>query len=287
MKCPIIIDGTNILYRCFSIARKNPIENKYGERIETIELFLDSFFKIINEFEPDSIWIAWDTKNTPDSTNFRKDILKKVYKANRNKPDDFHEMIRQQSIIIEALTHFGVKHIYPNVLEADDCIGFLSQHLDKCIIITTDKDMYQLIDDNTSVYDFNKKILIDKKLFYEIEEMTPHNFLIYRAIMGDKSDNIIGIAGYGKIKAKRMVNNWKEQKTKLTQKDIQKIKINIGLMNLRKGFLFQKNEEKFLIEQYNYLSELDNLRRLNDIFTFLRECGVRPNKIKNWEYLLE
>ena len=84
-------------------------------------------------------------------------------------------------------------------IEADDTIGYITSQIlrdSKITIMSTDKDFYQLIDDRVDVWSPTKKVLVTKERIFEDFEILSKNFIYYRIIDGDASDNINGIKGY-------------------------------------------------------------------------------------------
>lgn len=277
----LIIDATNIYYRTFYIARKELIYNKNNERIESIEKFLETILRLIKKFAPLEIWCCWDEKLESNKSNFRKDTLEGKYKAGRIRPDDYAEMKRQQGIIIDILSNYGIHHMYPNRLEADDCVSFLSQKLKGSkIIVSTDKDLYQLLNDDISIYNLQNLITFEK--FKKEQGLTPKEYLLFRAIKGDASDNIKGVPGYGEKRGKKLLINFNWDTLPLNEEYKNIIKRNIVLMDLHKGFKIQKGEQEELEKQYS--QERINLKRdIEKFIQMLDENGLSRNRDYEWK----
>ena len=108
-------------------------------------------------------------------------------------------MKRQMSRLVEYLGNLPVTVMAIQDIEADDTIGYITSQIlrdSKITIMSTDKDFYQLIDDRVDVWSPTKKVLVTKERIFEDFEILSKNFIYYRIIDGDASDNINGIKGY-------------------------------------------------------------------------------------------
>lgn len=268
----LIIDGTNIEFSFFFV-----FHEAYIHRI------LSSIANIIEEFNPTNIYASWDKKTDHISSNFRKDILKGQYKAGRKRHPDIQIMYDQEIKLIEMLESLGVKNIFPNVLEADDVCAWLSTSLPgNNIIVSADHDLLQMVSPNVSVY--NLKKMITFKNFEDVKGMTPKEFMLYKAIKGDVSDNIPGVPGYGEVKSTRLAKNWDEKV--LTEENLQIVKRNIRLINLYYGFNHQEGERQKYEEQINYTKNVKG-----DITKFEQLCNKYNfteciNGIDRWKRIL-
>lgn len=250
----LIIDGTNIEFRFFFVFGTSYMSN-----------FLDSFRNIVEEYNPTNVYASWDKKLVRHSSNFRKDIMEGQYKAGRKKHPDIQEMYDREIILIEMLESLGVKNIFPNVLEADDVCAWLSMVLPgKNIIVSADHDLLQMVTPDTSV--FNLKKLTTFKNFESVKGMSPKEFILFKAIKGDDSDNIPGVPGYGDVKSTRLAKNWNA--AVLTEENLQIVERNIRLMNLRYGFNHQEGERQKYEEQLNYVKNVKG-----DIVKFVELCS--------------
>lgn len=211
----LIIDGNNLLHRAFWASKNSKYFDANNsvvlEEINSEEpvnsyctfLFLKSLRSYVEKFNPRDIYIAWDKKLKFPSTNFRKEMMKGEYKLNRDHTSS-NDIFYHEAIIENVCSSLGVKSIYPNVLEADDVIAWLSKQLSPNIIISVDNDLYQLINNETSFYHLNKKETIGVHNFESIVNVPLTSFLYYKAILGDASDNVVGFPGHGKIRSRKL-----------------------------------------------------------------------------------
>ncbi len=105
----------------------------------------------------------------------------------------------QLQTLVETLKYFPVCQIYIDNCEADDVIYYLVNKLKDAnkIIVSSDKDFYQLVNNKTTIYTLSKKVILNRNAIKEETGVFPENFVLYRSFIGDKSDNIDGIKGIG------------------------------------------------------------------------------------------
>ncbi|MCB2887923.1 DNA polymerase I [Streptococcus suis] len=198
----LLIDGSSVAFRAFfalynQIDRFKSPTGLHTNAIYGFNLMLDHMMKRI---EPTHILVAFDAGKTTFRTEMYAD-----YKAGRAKtPDEFRE---QFPFIRQMLDAMGVKHYELDQYEADDIIGTLDKMAERTeipfdvIIVSGDKDLIQLTDENT-VVEISKKGVAEFEEFtpaYLMEKMgiSPTQFIDLKALMGDKSDNIPGVTKIG------------------------------------------------------------------------------------------
>jgi len=201
----LIIDGLNTFIRVFSVM---PTLNDDGVHIGGIVGFLKSIGYVIRLFSPTRTIIVFDGKG--GSTRRRK--LHPEYKAGRktdkrlvraydfaDKEEERKNMLRQLQRVVQYLEALPLNILSIDNIEADDTIAYLSKQVlkEKVVISSTDKDFIQLVDDRIKVYSPTKKIIYDKEQVFKEYGVPSRNFLTYRVLEGDKSDNIPGIKGAG------------------------------------------------------------------------------------------
>lgn len=202
----LLIDGSSVAFRAF-FALYNQIDrfkNHSGLHTNAIygfHLMLDHMMKRV---QPTHVLVAFDAGKTTFRTEMYAD-----YKAGRAKtPDEFRE---QFPYIREMLTALGIAYYELEHYEADDIIGTLDKMAERTevpfdvTIVSGDKDLIQLTDENT-VVEISKKGVAEFEEFtpaYLMEKMglTPNQFIDLKALMGDKSDNIPGVTKIGEKQA--------------------------------------------------------------------------------------
>lgn len=177
-------------------------------KINPSYIFLTSIKKYVDKFGPAEVYSVWDKKLIYPSTNYRKDALNIEYKGNRD-PAKRENVFKHEELTTNLLNTLGVKNIYPGVLEADDVIAWLSKKLrTEVVIVSVDQDMLQLIDNKTIVYSPIKDVIINETNFEDIVGVSMEQFLRYKSLMGDKSDNLPGVHKCGKKTAKKYVDRY-------------------------------------------------------------------------------
>lgn len=201
----VIIDGNSLFYRSFYALPL--LANSNGEYSNAVYGFAIQIVKIIQDIKPTHIAVAFDAgKHT-----FRNDMYSE-YKATR-KP-----MPTELKGQIEPLKQMlGLMHIHcceKLGVEGDDIVGTLAKRFSdtQTIIVTADRDTLQLIDDTTSVY-FTKKgtselYIVDTQTLKSDYGVTPNQIIDLKALQGDKSDNIPGVAGIGEKTAHTLIEKF-------------------------------------------------------------------------------
>lgn len=222
----LIIDGNNLVHRVYWVANNQKDESGKLH----VYFFLNSLKRYVEMFRPDNVFCVWDEKIEPQE-NRRKEIFED-YKGNRNKEYN-KEVHVENGLIKDILVTLGIQNIHPRFLEADDLIASLIgiREGDRNVIVTVDRDLCQLIDEKTTVYDAIRKIEIGNSNFEDILKIPKKDFLIYKSIVGDKSDNIPGVTGYGHKRATDVIN----KKIKLSEENFDIVKRNMSLFILRKN----------------------------------------------------
>lgn len=209
MKRLVIIDGKSVFYRGYyamgalSTSDGTPTGGIYG--------FAAIAMEIVRELEPTKVVVAWDSKT---STAKRKAIYD-GYKAGRVKPgDDFYAQIPYLKELILAL---GWGFVECDEYEADDIIGTFALQADEegdweTIIVSSDLDMLQIVDENTRMYrilkGFSKLEELDVPAVEEKYGIKKSQFLDLKALKGDSSDNIPGVPGVGEKTAARLLRQF-------------------------------------------------------------------------------
>lgn len=189
----VIIDGTNLIFRAFYALPL--LTNFEGEVSNAVFGFTNMIVKIIKEINPRYIAVALDA----DKKTFRHKMYKE-YKGNRTEMPS--ELRCQFPILKGLLNAMNITYVEKSGLEADDLIGCLSRAYEtENIVVTADRDCYQLINENTVVMQPKKGItetvIYDLKQLEEEWGLKPEQIIDYKALRGDPSDNIPGVKGVG------------------------------------------------------------------------------------------
>jgi DNA polymerase-1 len=224
----LIIDANNLYLRNYTV---NPSIATNGEPIGGILGFIKSLQKLGKFTNPNRIVICWDGKGGSS----KRRIMNKNYKSGR-KPlrlnrnvqllDENQELknkIWQMTRLAEYLNNMPVIQLLLDSVEADDIISAIAQHGNlqnyNKIIVSNDKDFIQLCNESTVLYRPVKEEVLNTKRIIEQYGIDPSNFCLVRAICGDKSDNLDGVAGIGIPTIAKRLPILKEQKN-LMIKDV-------------------------------------------------------------------
>ncbi|MBD5092166.1 MAG: DNA polymerase I [Clostridiales bacterium] len=196
----LLLDSNSLMHRAYH-ALPN-LKTTTGQYTGAIYGFLNILLRLIKEQKPTHIAAAFDLRGP----TFRHEMYD-GYKATR-KPMD--EELRQQVEPLKSLiTAMGIKIVSLQGYEGDDILGTLSNRFDdECIIVTGDRDSFQLVSPTTRVF-WTKKGVTEIEI-YDVDRLlqdgfTTSQFIDYKALMGDASDNIPGIAGVGEKTAKQLL----------------------------------------------------------------------------------
>ena len=225
----LIVDGLNTFIRSFAV---NPSINEDGLHIGGMVGFLKSVRYTCDILKPSRCIIVFDGKNGSG----RRQKIYPEYKGtrkvkrrlNRNvdwgtAPQDEEQSMRQQmGRLVEYLEQLPLTLVCIDGIEADDTMAYISQQLlpeSDIILMSTDKDFLQLVDDRVKVWSPTKKKLYNKQAVLEEYGIHSQNILTYRILDGDKSDNIGGIKGAGLKTVKKFLPGILDDQ-KFTAKDL-------------------------------------------------------------------
>lgn len=209
MKKVVLVDGNNLMFRSYfaTLYSGSTLRNKKGFPTNAIYGFVNMINKIISEEKPMYMAVAFDIGKT-----FRHEKYD-YYKGKRdNTPDELKE---QFPIAKQILTAMNIKYFELQGYEADDIIGTFSKKCEqdddfKALIVSSDKDLLQLITDQTEVKLLKTKdyIRMDYKEFYDTYGIEPIKMIDLKALMGDASDNIPGVKGIGEKTALKLLTTY-------------------------------------------------------------------------------
>ena len=193
----ILVDGHSIAFRAF-YALPDTLVTKDGFPTNVIHGFLMMISKLVKDYDSEQIIITWDiSKKT-----FRTELYSE-YKGNRSSaPDEFKLQVKT---LQELLDKFNIPQVSKEGFEADDVLGTLSKKLNdkdkEVMIVTGDRDSFQLITDKTKIL-YTKRGISDTQIFNEKQftdkySIRTNQYIEYLALKGDPSDNIPGLPGVG------------------------------------------------------------------------------------------
>ena len=205
MKKFLILDGNNLMFRAYYALPQLTSFN--GEYSNAVFGFTNMMIKMIKELNPEYIAVTFDVSKK----TFRHDVFPE-YKGTRKPMPD--ELRGQFPIIKDLLRKMNIEVVEKESYEADDLMGALSRKFTETenIIVTADRDSFQLINENTSIM-FPKKgvtetIILNENNLKEFYGVNPNQVIDLKSLMGDSSDNIPGVGGVGEKTALDLINKY-------------------------------------------------------------------------------
>ena len=203
-----LLDSYGLIYRSYFAFVSHPLTNKAGENVSALYGFFRSLAMILKTYRPQYFLAAFDSR-TP---TFRHEWYPE-YKATRDKtPEDLHAQIPH---IEKILTTLGITCLRKDGFEADDIIATLAcraaREGRRCVIISGDKDLAQLVGDFVSVLKPDKSEALAHCGIEEVKEhwgVAPAQMLDYLSLIGDTSDNIPGVKGIGPKTAVKLLQDY-------------------------------------------------------------------------------
>ncbi len=236
----LVIDGNSIVNRAFYGIKV--LTTKDGQFTNGIYGFLNILIRLKQECQPDHVAIAFDLR----APTFRHKMYSEYKGQRKGMPQ---ELASQMPLLKELLTYLGYTIVEKEGFEADDILGTLSVQCkgeDKCFIATGDRDSLQLVSKNTNVMLAATKmgkpqtIIYDEDKIQEDYGVVPKQLIEIKALMGDTSDNIPGVAGVGQKTAGDLIQRFN---------NIDEIYENIETIDIKKGVrekLIKDKENAFL-----------------------------------------
>ena len=260
MKKVILIDGNNFMFRSYyaTAYTGNVMKNSKGFPTNALYGFINMINKIIQEEKPEYMAVAFDI-----GRNFRKEKYE-TYKDGRNETPQ--ELKQQMPIARDVLKAMGIKHFELEPYEADDIIGTFAKMCEEdddyeALIISSDKDLLQLISHETSVKLLKTKdyIKYNPKSFKEEWGFEPIRMIDYKALAGDASDNIPGVKGIGDKTAINLLKQYDTIEDIYEHIDEIKGKMQEKLIN-DKDSAFMSKEIATIYRDVPIDVELDNIK---------------------------
>ena len=205
MKKVVLIDGNNLIFRSYyaTAYRGEILTNSKGLPTNAVYAYIQMLLKIIAEEKPSHIMVAFDKGKT-----FRHESYDD-YKGGRSEtPKELKEQIPYAKKVTRAM---GITVEEIENYEADDIIGTYSKKIDEeVLVVSSDRDLLQLISPNVRMKLLKMKdyIYYDEKSFYEDYGIKPIEIIDLKALMGDSSDNIKGVAGIGEKTALKLIKEY-------------------------------------------------------------------------------
>ena len=213
----LIADGSSQIYRAFHAMARGagrPLTAEDGTPTGALLGFLQILRKAIREYAPDHLAVAFDLS----APTFRHERFPE-YKAQRDAaPED---LVTQMKLAREALAALRIPVLELKGWEADDVIATLARRAkesgEEVVILSSDKDLLQLVGDGVSFHHTVRDKLLDEKTAEEVYGLPPERIRDFLAILGDSSDNIPGVKGIGEKGAKELIKAYGDLETILSK----------------------------------------------------------------------
>ncbi|MEI2356476.1 5'-3' exonuclease [Mesobacillus zeae] len=244
----MLIDGMALLFRAFyaTAVTGQFMFNSKGVPTNGVHGFVKHMLSAVAGFGPTHVAVCWDM----GSKTFRNEMFP-LYKANRQEAP--LELIPQFSLAKEVVSAFDIPNVGLEGFEADDCIGTIAKNAPKDVrisILTGDKDILQLIDEQVSVIllqkGYGNYFVHDRHTLFGEKGIWPEQMIDLKALMGDPSDNYPGVRGIGEKTAVKLLQQYssvegiienldnltKGQKTKIEQ-DLEMLHLSRRLAEIK------------------------------------------------------
>jgi len=201
----LLVDAQNCLYRAAyrigaELGRKQ--EPVYGP--STRAAFLSMVRAAASRVLPRMVWVVWDGGRSK-----RRLSLHPTYKASKH---PLAEQVRRDqwsdvAEISRLLLRLGCRVLVLPGREADDVLAFLARKFEAPVVLSDDQDYLQLVEGGVAVYRQSAEEYVSRLNFRERFGVEPESYLLYRALVGDRSDNLEGVPGIGEKIASSLVND--------------------------------------------------------------------------------
>jgi len=283
-----LIDGNSLLYRAYYAIQR--LSTSKGFPTNAVFGFISMLKKLMEKEKPHYLGIVFDTKGPTVRHKAYKD-----YKAHRKPmPED---LVAQIPVIKKIVRAFNIPMFEHENYEADDVLGSLAQKASSknvlSVIVTNDKDLFQLVDKSTIVYNPVKEITLDEKKVKEHFGVSPSQVADVLALWGDPSDNIPGVPGIGEKTSKALINQFGSlakllknlddiQKTRLQEtikQNLDQLKLSQQLVTIEKGLDVKFSLEDFSVSEPNYKELIPIFQEL-EFSSLLAEYMKKPKSTK-------
>lgn len=202
-KTVFIVDASSFLYRAYYGLK--PLHTPQGVPVQAVYSFCRMLKQLIDRFDPHYLVLAWDSRGKTERHEWYP-----AYKATRQAaPSDLGD---QKNKIMHFADLIGVRQLAREGVEADDLMYSLATELAEqamlSVLITSDKDMGQVLSQNTCIFDPFKDQIVDVQSFEQTMGFLPSKLSFYFGLLGDTSDNIPGVKGIGKKGAADLVKQF-------------------------------------------------------------------------------
>ncbi|MDR1334148.1 MAG: DNA polymerase I, partial [Holosporaceae bacterium] len=265
----VLVDGSGFVYRAYYALPQ--LTDGAGRSVGAVYGFCAMLISLLNKHESDLFCVVMDSGRD----TFRSEFYSE-YKTNREATPE--ELKMQMPLLKDACEAFGIPVISKKGFEADDiiatCAHKLSEQGYEVRIISSDKDLMQLITDNVSMFDPMKSKVIKSEQVFEKYGVMPEQMVFFQTLMGDPSDNVPGVKGIGPKTASKLVNDFHSLES--LYKNIQEIKSE----KIRNKLIEQQKDVDISLK-------LVTLRKDVELSCSLEDLKVSPQEGKSAAFMTE
>lgn len=258
----VIVDGNGLIWRAvYSLGEQ---QVAYG--------VLDYLNQIIEKFSPESLLICWDS----GKSRYRSEIYPE-YKAHRKERKDKLDMetISSQSDCVRSyLGYKGIQQLRVYGIEADDLISWTSEYIStylnkQVMVLSADKDLWQLVNDNISVYDLMRGTKATPEVVQKVFGVPPSFIPQWKALVGDSSDNIKGVKGLGEKRVQMLFKKYNSVEQMLQPEAVKQLSKSAVTAKL---YTHEDDYERDLL--------LTRIPKLKDLFYFTSQYELQNLKVE-------
>ena len=291
-----LVDGNSLLYRSYYAIQR--LSTSQGFPTNAVYGFINMLRKMINNEKPEYLGIVFDTKGPTIRHAAFKD-----YKAQRKPmPEDLEVQIPVVKKVVKAL---NIPYFEFESYEADDVLGSLARKASAqeihSVLVTNDKDLFQLVNKTTTVYNPAKEIYLDEKTVKESFGASPSQVIDVLALWGDPSDNVPGVPGIGEKTSKSLINEYgsldnllhsldKLKNPRLKDKieqNLDKLELSKTLVTIERELDLEFNLDKLRLSEPNY-EEITKLFKELEFSSLLSEyLTKKSNSKKKYEVIFK
>lgn len=270
-----LIDGHSLIYRSFYAFIRNPLRNSKGENTSAVFGFVNTLKKLLEKHNPEYVAIAYDT----GGETFRHRKFKEYKITRPETPDE----LKPQIPIIKAIAQaYGLNSFEVEGYEADDILASLAKMLSqkgfKVYLVSSDKDLLQLVSEKILVYDPWKEIIYDATKVKERFGVGPEKVTDILALAGDTTDNIPGVPGIGEKRALEIILKYDTLEQAIEKDERLKPYKELALLSqtlarLKSDLIIDINESAIKLKEKDLATLLEIFKTM-EFGSFLKELTI-------------
>ena len=203
-----VLDTHSLIYRAMHMRNGTPTVARDGRSTKGVNKFVRLLVDLLDAHDPDYLVAALDV---PRHTTFRRAMYPDYKKGRGNKTRDA-DIKHQVNMCVDVLHAFGIPSIKVEGFEADDVIASIVDVCagpnTECVVVTRDKDLYQLVSDDCMIYDHHTGSFIKEPEVIKRWGVKPSDFVEFQTLTGDSRDNVPGVSQFGDTRARIYIKKY-------------------------------------------------------------------------------